>query len=1163
MKIGELFRRDIHRHIEEVVKVDLAVASVLVEELDEYVATDHILRELDRVVDAYQESILKPNQSTNVWVSGFFGSGKSAWAKTLGYLLENPIIAGTSAAERFFERAHDPTLRALCNTIYAQAPTLTVFLNLATGSNVVAREGESVALPVYRALLDRLGYSRNLLLAELEWTLEGDGRLALFEERFAAAIGRPWADRRYTALARNEASRALHELDPNTFPEADSWARGAADPVVDANFVARRAVELLARRGAGAKRIAFVVDEAGQYVARSVARMLDLQGLAEACQVHGGQLWLVVTSQERLHDVVDSLESNRIELARVRERFPIEVDLLPSDIQEVTSRRVLEKTDSGSRAFREVLAAHRHQLGSGTRLASPTRAAEPSEEEFVRLYPILPYQIQLLIDAVSARRAQGGASPTVGGSNRTLIKHAQALLVHPDHGLAGAEVGALVTLDRSYDLLEELIPTSWRAEIEHVADKYGPESLETKLVKVIALCTDVRALPLTAANLAVLLHPDVRAESLRDDVVLALTRLTTDDRVRETGDGYRLQSPEQKDWERDRRAIDLSTGQAVRLRRELLRHAMAGLSVTRGRTFSVAVTVDREKLIEGQLELALEEAAIGQRSELRAASREQAQAERVTWVFEASPETWAALLELHRSRTMIERRDTAGKGGADVELLGEERERGRRFEVSALSSLARDLSVGQVIFRGEVDDVPSGDLRFAAQKILADHLDDIYPQLSHFDAGVRTSDVLDLLRADNLAGLPEALGGTGIGLLRTSPTGVEIVTDDGPLATLVTEVRARATYGQEATGAYLERHFAAPPYGARVEVVEVLCAAGIRAGLLEAVHQGQRLTNAGDQRLDQVFGALPRFRSAAFRPPADTDVPLELRVEIASRLELSGFERPSGMGTDALARALRTAFGALHEICVRVEAALGGAGIALPEVVRRTSAIVERLRGPDDTEVVTTAHATWADLVAGAEEIGRLDELVTLQLPALRAAAEEASRSDGGLPDEVVSERTELRELVASGNLAADFARIAAITSRLAAARETATKEAADQLSVVLEDARAELRGRAVGVEPAVLAEMLRPLEELMPPSGPTSLSADVLEARAALARRRSEVISRQLEEFQAGGHLAFIEVSDLVGEAVRDEDELDAALSRIREAAATELALGKQVRLR
>ena len=154
------------------------------------------------------------------------------------------------------------------------------------------------------------------------------------------------------------------------------------------------------RRRPSATRLVFVIDEAGQYVARSVQRMLDLQGLAEACQKTMGRVWLAVTSQERPNDVVDSLESKQVELARAQARFPLRVDLLPSDINEVAEKRVLDKTDTGQRAVRELVAAHRYQLAAAARLGSSARSAEPGEDEAVRLYPLVPYQVQLLIDAV-------------------------------------------------------------------------------------------------------------------------------------------------------------------------------------------------------------------------------------------------------------------------------------------------------------------------------------------------------------------------------------------------------------------------------------------------------------------------------------------------------------------------------------------------------------------------------------------------------------------------------------------------------------------------------------------------------------------------------------------------------------------------------------------
>ena len=141
----------------------------------------------------------------------------------------------------------------------------------------------------------------------------------------------------------------------------------------------------------------------------------------------------------------------------------------------------------------------------------------------------------------------------LGGSNRTIIKLAQQLVIDPGNGLGDEEVGALVTLDRASRLLEEALPTSWRHEIEQVADKYTPVATETRVMQAVALCSDVPALALTEANLAVLLHPAIDAESCRVQIGGALANLVGDDRLRAGDDGYHIQSPEQKDWEKTRK----------------------------------------------------------------------------------------------------------------------------------------------------------------------------------------------------------------------------------------------------------------------------------------------------------------------------------------------------------------------------------------------------------------------------------------------------------------------------------------------------------------------------------------------------------------------------------------------------------------------------------
>jgi hypothetical protein len=1162
MKIADIFRRPISRMIEEVIKVDLADEGIVATEIDEYVATDHIRERMEDVFDIFQDTINSPSERTNVWVSGFFGSGKSSFAKMLGYLFENPSVDGRSALDRFKERIDAPKIEALLNTAHTQAPTLAVFLDLSTGRNV-AKEGESIVLPVYRALLERLGYSRNLLLAELEFDLEGDGDLTSFEEKFqqVAKDGKSWGERRNVGLAKGEASHAMHLLRPKTYPNADSWSKSAQEPEVTHNWFAERSLQLLGRRGGNCLRVLFVVDEVGQYVARSVHRMLDLQGLAESIQKRRGPLWLVVTSQERLDDVVDSLEGKQVELARVQDRFPIRVDLLPSDIEEVTSRRVLDKTATGQDALRSQVEANRNKLIANVRLNSPTRTADPSEDDILRLYPLVPYQVQLLIDAVSARRAHGGASPILGGSNRTIIKLAQQLVVDPRAGLGEDPIGTLVTIDRAYDLLESVIPTAWQSEVEQVSVKYGANSFESKTIKAVALCSDVGALPLSAENIGVLLHPAIDAESALSKVRAACEHLVEDDRLRAGEEGYQLQSAEQKSWENSRRQIDVRPADATRIRRLVLKDTLAGLTVHRGKTFKVEVTVEGEKVTDGDIALHIEEADASRRVDLRNLSREVAAKAIVAWVFEESDDTYEAVLELHRSRSMIERKDTPSKTAAEVELLGEERLRQGRWERLVSDRLARDLAVGQIIFRGVIEDAPTGAIRAAGQRAIAEHVDEIYERIDQFSANITVKDVVAVLHADNLDGIHADLREDGIGLTHTTPQGEQVVIDKDPLLAVLIEIRERAAYGNEATGKHLESMFAAPPYGAPVEVVQAILAAGIRSGLIDVVHQGSRIRGSADQRLDRVFGALPQFRAASFVPPVDDEVPLDIRAELAERIGGLLGTHPS-VATDQLAELVRVTFAPDLQVASRVSASLRGAGLPIPEPVNRTSAILERIENGTDAEVVTATAQSWVDLSSGRDILQALDNVLQQDLETLRDAQQQVRIGKEGLSSELAGELRELADLLDGDDLSGHIARIRSINERLNTARTAAASEVAGALSQKLEMLRRRIRDRYSDVDGTILEEALRPLAEIDP--GPEGSPSDYgqLAANLEAAEGRANKAARQLDEIIAQGMVAHIVVNDLVSRPITNEDELDGALDRIRDAAAAELANGKQVRL-
>jgi hypothetical protein len=255
----------------------------------------------------------------------------------------------------------------------------------------------------------------------------------------------------------------------------------------------------------------------------------------------------MVTSQEKLSDVVGYLDDNRTELARLQDRFPYKPVLEPSDIAEVTSRRVLGKSAKGEVSLTELFLQHQGRLATHTKLDTKIRLPDLGAKGFADLYPLLPYQIELIIQVVSGLRLSGGASKQFGGANRAIIKLAQELLTNPQCGLADQPVGALVTLDRVYDLQSNNIDSQYRGKISDIATK-ASHPLAVPVAKAICLLQFVDQVPATERNVAVVLHPAVDADSLESEVQEACRHLAERNLIRKAPDGtYKIPTPQEED----------------------------------------------------------------------------------------------------------------------------------------------------------------------------------------------------------------------------------------------------------------------------------------------------------------------------------------------------------------------------------------------------------------------------------------------------------------------------------------------------------------------------------------------------------------------------------------------------------------------------------------
>jgi hypothetical protein len=279
--IGSLLSRDLSRKIEEIIQVDQADEESVHAEITEYVATDSIRGQYADLFKAITEAPADPHESVGVWISGFFGSGKSSFAKNLGYAIQNKLVLGTPFADLFKIQLGEKKLGDLLDSITTRFPTEVILFEVAKERDT-RKVTERIAELMYTVLLRELDYAEDFDIAELEIELEAEGKLDQFVQICKQKYNQDWRMVRKGAQKLSRASAILHELSPETFETKDSWAHAQRnrDAAVTVSRVVNRTFELMSRRRPG-KALVFIIDEVGQHVARSGDKIEDLRATVE------------------------------------------------------------------------------------------------------------------------------------------------------------------------------------------------------------------------------------------------------------------------------------------------------------------------------------------------------------------------------------------------------------------------------------------------------------------------------------------------------------------------------------------------------------------------------------------------------------------------------------------------------------------------------------------------------------------------------------------------------------------------------------------------------------------------------------------------------------------------------------------------------------------
>ena len=577
MKVRELFAKDIFRPINGVVKADQTDESTVWQELDEFVVTRELDGHIRKFFGTYSEGIDNPKNvdisgKTGVWVSGFFGSGKSHFIKILSYVLRNlqHKHAGDSkkAVEFFKEKIRDELVFADIKKA-VDSHTDVILFNIDSRANTKA--GREAILSVFLKVLNELqGYCPDYPhIAHMERHLDSKGKLTAFHEEYKNLTGHAWeSERDAFEFNRDEVVKAFCKALGQSKDSAEKWVDNAeSNFTLSVESFCKNVKEYLDKQKDG-RRLIFLVDEVGGFIGRDGGLMLNLQTIVENLGTQcGGRAWVVVTAQEDLDKVLGEMPKSAVnDFSKIQGRFKTRLSLSSANVDEVIQERLLlKKSDPEAAAwladtFREKGDILKNQLSFSK--CGMTFRQYSSAEDFARNYPFAPYQFQLLQKIFEAIRTKGATGMNLAQGERSLLDAFQSAA----KAVANQDLGVLVPLYRFYPSIESFLETAVKRTIDQAKDNPSLKPYDNEILRVLFLIRYVDEMKGNIDNLTTLCTDKIDADriALKRQIEESLTRLEKETLITRSGDNYFFLTDAERDINRDIKQVDLSSNEEAK-----------------------------------------------------------------------------------------------------------------------------------------------------------------------------------------------------------------------------------------------------------------------------------------------------------------------------------------------------------------------------------------------------------------------------------------------------------------------------------------------------------------------------------------------------------------------------------------------------------------------
>ena len=459
-----MFAKPIDRDLQGVIIVGQDETANVKQELEEYVVTRELQKHFADFFAAYKTGITGNTSKTGVWISGFFGSGKSHFLKILSYLLENKEIAGKKAIDYFVDdnKIADPMVLADMQ-LAANTPTDVVLFNIDSKSDSNSKQNKDAIVNVFLKVFNEMqGYCGAMpFLADLERRLNEEGRYEEFKQKFEENYGDAWVDSRQDFdFIQDDIVDTLVDMEFMSEAAARNWCEKAAEPYkISIEDFAKRVKAYIDRKGNN-HHVAFLVDEVGQYIGDDSNLMLNLQTVREELGKEcNGKAWVIVTSQQDI-DSITKVKGN--DFSKIQGRFDTRISLSSANVDEVIKKRILDKKDIAAQMLRLLYGQKATTIKNKIVFNDGVeKKLYADENDFALVYPFVPYQFNLLASVLTSIRTHGASGKHLSEGERSMLAmFKESAMDYKEH-----EEGTLIPFHAFYDALENFLDHSHRGVI--------------------------------------------------------------------------------------------------------------------------------------------------------------------------------------------------------------------------------------------------------------------------------------------------------------------------------------------------------------------------------------------------------------------------------------------------------------------------------------------------------------------------------------------------------------------------------------------------------------------------------------------------------------------------------------------------------------------------